>query len=160
MHRQPDPGPAGRARAAALIARMRALCMIAAATAATPALATGLDVALTGLRNTRGVLRICLSRNPSYFPDCSGDPQARKLSLPAAARAVHFDDLPEGTYAFTAVHDENNDGVLNTMLGIPREGFAFSNNPPIRFGAPSYASVRFTIGAQRGNISVRFRYLL
>jgi len=138
----------------------RILGVLAAAGFATPAFAAGLDVTLSGLRNSRGVLRICLNRNPNYFPECSRDPQARKLSLPAAARAVHFDNLPEGAYAFTAIHDENGDGDLNTFLGIPREGFAFSNNPVIRFGAPSYNSVKFDVGAQRGSIIVRFKYLL
>ena len=121
---------------------------------------TGIDVVFERLRSGRGILRLCLSRNPAHYPDCSGDPQARQINLPAnRSGTFRFDNLPQGSYALTALHDENGNGKLDTFLGIPREGFAFSNNPRIGFGPPAYERVRFSIGAARALIRLQFKYI-
>jgi uncharacterized protein (DUF2141 family) len=122
--------------------------------------ATGIDVVFENLRGGRGVLRLCLSRNPAHYPDCSGDPQARQVNIPANCRGTfRFDNLQQGSYALTALHDENGNAKLDTFLGIPREGFAFSNNPRIGFGPPAYERVRFSIGATRALIRLQFKYI-
>lgn len=118
-----------------------------------------LDVAVTDLRSTRGNLLICLTRDPAHFPDCSGDPQARKLTVAAATHAAHFADLAPGAYALSLIHDENGNGKLDTRLGIPREGVGFSRNPRLMFGAPSFAAVRIDI-AGAANETVRVKYFL
>ena len=58
------------------------------------------------------------------------------------------------------MHDENGDGTLNTFLGVPREGFAFSNNPTVTFGPPAYSRVRFNLGPAKGAMRLRFKYFL
>lgn len=121
--------------------------------------ATGIDVMFENVRSGRGILRLCLSRNPAHYPNCSGDPQARQVNIPANRDSFRFDNLPQGTYAMTALHDENGNGKLDTFLGIPREGFAFSNNPRIGFGPPSYSKVRFNIGAARALVRLQFKYI-
>jgi uncharacterized protein (DUF2141 family) len=121
--------------------------------------ATGIDVMFENVRSGRGLLRLCLSRNPAHYPDCSGDPQARQVNIPAGRGSFNFNDLPQGTYALTALHDENGNGKLDTFLGIPREGFAFSNNPSIGFGPPKYERVRFSIGPTRALVRLQFKYI-
>jgi uncharacterized protein (DUF2141 family) len=56
------------------------------------------------------------------------------------------------------IHDENGNAKLDTFAGIPREGFGFSRNPPIRFGAPRFSAARFAItgDAQRQQIGMRY----
>ena len=40
-----------------------------------------------------------------------------------------FTGLQPGTYAFASMHDENNNGKLDTgACGVPKEGWAVSNN--------------------------------
>jgi uncharacterized protein (DUF2141 family) len=144
------------------LAALFLLLLPAAAPAPSPkqAQTTGIDVQFENLRSGRGVLRLCLSRNPAHYPDCSRDPQARQVNVPAARTgSFRFDNLPQGTYALTALHDENANGKLDTFLGIPREGFAFSNNPRIGFGPPAYDRVRFSIGAPRALIRLQFKYI-
>ncbi len=118
-----------------------------------------LDVELHGLRNARGDIRLCLSRSPDRFPDCAGDPTARSLTVKAGG-AVSFDGLPAGDYALALFHDENRNGRLDTFAKIPREGFGFSRNPGVRFGAPSYAEARFRISGGDSVQRVQMRYLL
>ena len=46
-----------------------------------------------------------------------------------------FDNLPPGTYAVGAYHDENNNDHMDTdFLGLPSEGYALSNG--VRAGRP------------------------
>ena len=57
---------------------------------------------------------------------------------------LHIDDLKPGKYAFKYFHDENNDEKLNTnLVGIPKEGFGFSNNAKGKFGPPSFEKMIF-----------------
>lgn len=50
---------------------------------------------------------------------------------------IPLDTLPQGRYAIAVLHDEDENHKLRSFLGIPREGFGFSNNPLVVFGPPS-----------------------
>lgn len=134
-----------------------------AAALALPAAAQAgdLTVTLQGLRNARGLVQICLTRDPAHFPDCGGDPQAFRRTLPAA-RAGRFaiGAVPPGRWALSLIHDENANGRLDTFLGIPREGFGFSRNPHIRFGAPGFDDVAFAVGVAPAAMTVEMKYML
>src|SRR4051794_36156922 len=120
-----------------------ALLLAAQVTGAPPS--ASLEIDFQGLRNAKGIIRICLTRDPAHFPDCSGDPAALTQSVSASARAVEFGRLPAGRYAISVFHDENSNRRLDTFLGIPREGFGFSRNPAISFGAPHFDKVNIRI---------------
>lgn len=53
--------------------------------------------------------------------------------------------LPKpGTYALAAYHDEDNDHHLTrSVIGMPEEGYAFSNNPGSLLGLPAFSKVKF-----------------
>jgi len=106
------------------------------------------------------VLRICLTRHASSFPSCRDDPQALTRTVPAAAAAIRFDALPAGDYALAVIHDANGNAKLDTMLGIPKEGFGFSRNPAIGFGPPSFSNARFPVTTGAEIQQIRIRYLL
>ena len=119
------------------------------------------DVRVQSLRNANGVVRLCLTREPAYFPNCDRDPAAVSRTVPArAAGMVRFQGLTPGIYALGVIHDENNNGRLDTFLAIPREGFGFSRNPRLRMGPPRFDDVRFAVGAGRSALAVRMTYLL
>ena len=120
-----------------------------------------LDLDVTGLRSVKGNVLICLTANPKAFPDCSRDPAARTLTVKATnASALHFSDLTPGTYAVSLIHDENGNGKLDTSLMIPREGFGFSRNPAIGFGAPKFGAAKFAIGNGEVEQTVKMKYML
>ena len=57
-------------------------------------------------------------------------------------------DIPPGRYGIIVFHDENDDGRLDKdMLGIPTEGYGFSNNARGFFSAPSFEDAAVTVGA-------------
>ena len=111
------------------------------------------------MRSERGVLQICLTSDPANFPNCIDDARALRRTVKATARTVRFEALPVGGYAVAVIHDENGNRKLDTMLGIPREGFGFSRNPTIRFAAPKFAAARFTVPAAGDAEMIRMKYL-
>jgi uncharacterized protein (DUF2141 family) len=119
-----------------------------------------LTMALQGLRSTKGRMLVCVTRLPEYFPDCSKDPDRRHYTVPASPDRVMLATLPPGDYAIAVIHDENSNGKLDTFAGIPREGVGFSRNPVLRFGAPSFQSVRFTIASAPVEQDIRLKYFL
>jgi uncharacterized protein (DUF2141 family) len=59
------------------------------------------------------------------------------------ARCV-FDGVPPGRVAFAAMHDEDADGQMDRdLVGIPSEGYAFSNDVREPFGPPSFGAASF-----------------
>lgn len=123
--------------------------------------AARLDVSLHGLRSVVGDVRLCLTRNPAHFPDCTADPHAWRLSAPSSRiDGLGFSGLPTGDYALAVIHDENSNARLDTFARIPREGFGFSQNPVLRFGPPSFAQARFAITSGEARQTIRMKYLL
>ena len=120
-----------------------------------------LEVSVSNLRSQDGLVRLCLTRDPHFFPDCKSDPHGRCLSVPAGkAAALEFADVPPGDYALSVFHDENGNSKLDTFARIPREGFGFSRNPAIRFGPPRFTEARFSIAAELVRQDVRLRDIL
>jgi len=131
------------------------------ATLLTSAAAPGdVELSIAGQRSAKGVMQVCLTRDADRFPDCKDDRLAIRRTVPAADRSIRFEGLPSGNYAVALFHDENRNGKLDTMLGIPREGFGFSRNPAIVFGPPKFNAARFTVGTGDGAERVQVKYLL
>ena len=118
-----------------------------------------LDVTLDRLRSTKGVVRVCLTADPHSFPSCVGDANAVRLSVPAASGRFSLPGLRHGHYALAVIHDENGNGRLDKLAGIPREGFGFSRNPAIRFGPPQFGAARFSLDADVASERVTVKYM-
>ena len=118
------------------------------------------EVDLTALRSTKGSIQACLTRSPSHFPNCKTDPDALKQTVRANVRKLQFTDIPAGRYAVAVFHDENANQKLDTVVGIPKEGFGFSRNPVVRFGPPRFDKVSIELAPGFTRTSVRMQYLL
>jgi uncharacterized protein (DUF2141 family) len=119
-----------------------------------------LDVAVSGLRNLKGNVLICVTADPKAFPDCSKDPASRKAIVAAdKAARVRFAGMAAGTYAISLIHDENANGKLDTKAMIPGEGFGFSNNPMILFGPPGFKRAKFVVGEGLTVQAVKMKYM-
>jgi uncharacterized protein (DUF2141 family) len=119
-----------------------------------------LEIRIDNLRNSAGSIRACLAPAAAAFPDCS-TAHGRALSVGAGAGGVLvFENLPHGRYAIAVLHDENGNRKLDTLLGVPREGFGFSRNPAVGFGPPSFSRASFEVAGSQSAQRVRMRYLL
>lgn len=120
-----------------------------------------LKVELSGLRSGKGVVHLCLTSSERRFLTCKEDRSAVARTIPAgAAQRLDLGTVRPGTYALLIVHDENGNGRLDMMMGIPREGFGFSNNPAMRPRAPKWDEIRFTMPVAPLKQQVRVRYVL
>ena len=157
----PTAGSAGSRAAKAGALLVLGALLPATAPAASPAAPVGsLEIDVAGMRSARGLIRICLTAEPRNFPGCVDDKHAVTRSVPASQHIIRFDDLPPGNYAAALIHDENSNAKLDTLLGIPREGFGFSRNPPIGFGPPRFAAAEFALGGVAETQQVTMRYML
>ena len=64
-----------------------------------------------------------------------------------------------GVYAIAVYHDEDGSRKINrNALGIPSEGFGFSNNPSTVAGLPAFRSVRLDVPKTGLTTRIRMRY--
>lgn len=142
------------AGAAPAAAEQRAAPCAAADAPAGPRLA----ITVTGARNAAGNVTVTLyGSDPRAFLE-------RRIALAEAAirgnaAQVCFALSEPGDYAVSVFHDENNDHAFNrSLIGLPQEGFGFSNDARIGLGPPSFDDTRFTVAAGGGSIAIRLRY--
>lgn len=120
-----------------------------------------LTVQADGLRSQRGQLCVRLFGNSRGFPDGSASGvkgQCYKIS--ENPMVLTFNNLTSGNYAVAVFHDTNGDGKLNrNSLGMPTEGYGFSNNPAYtRTGPPNYGETTFLLAGSNTNVRIRMRY--
>jgi uncharacterized protein (DUF2141 family) len=124
--------------------------------------AADVRVTVAGLRSHKGLVQACLTDDPRSFPDCSADKTARTLTVPASGEVVlEFTGVEPGRYAIALLHDENGNGRADMALAmIPKEGFGFSRDAPVRMGPPKFAAAAFEIARDDLRQTIRMRYLL
>lgn len=104
-----------------------------------------LKLEISGLKNNKGFVLIAIFNSELGFPD-KKEMAVKKIRVPAqqGSISIDIDDLVSGTYAAGVIHDENDNGKLDTgLFGIPKEGFCFSKGAMGTFGPPSFQSASF-----------------
>lgn len=118
-------------------------------------------VNISGLRDTKGHILVCLSSNQKEFPDCAKDANARKKKIVAANNSkVTFENVNPGIYALALVHDKNSNDKMDIALFLPKEGFGMSNNPKVRMGKPKFKNSQFTVGSANVVKDIKMKYIL
>lgn len=119
-----------------------------------------LHITITGLRNDKGHLLLSVFNGSNGFPDKANKAVRReRLSVMNKTASCTIAALPPGTYAAAILHDENDDQKMNTnMLGIPKEGYGFSNNVTGTFGPPSFSRASFIVSSSSLSITIKTRY--
>lgn len=119
-----------------------------------------LEIALTGLRSTAGDIRLCVWHSPKRFPGGKCEGEGQQLVFPASTQVAVSVPLAPGDYAVSLLHDENGNGKLDkNLLGIPKEGVGFSQNPRLAFGPPTYAATRFDVESNTTE-TIKLKYFL
>ncbi len=139
--------------------RARALAAFAAGLAmAGAARASLVEVAVTGLHDARGHVRVELCTRETFLTsDCpySGAAPAR-----VGETIVKIANVPPGEYAAQAYHDETDAGFVHqNVLGIPKERIGFSNDAPIHLRGPRFSDAAFAVEGEVERITVRVRHL-
>ncbi|MDT8385841.1 MAG: DUF2141 domain-containing protein [Gammaproteobacteria bacterium] len=146
--------------------RCVALCAVLVfANLATIALAQsscrGIHVKILDIRNSTGAVACALFESPAGFPAefLQFATNIMMIKVRYTQASCYFLDIPPGSYALAVIHDENMDGKLDTnWLGVPREGYGFSNDAKASFSAPSFDAASFPYDGQNLDMTIRLNY--
>lgn len=121
---------------------------------------TWLNVAVDGVRNGNGLMAVTLyGDDSSKFLAKKGSIDVSRFDAVAGTtRTCIFVPRP-GVYAIAVYHDEDSSRKLNRGgLGLPAEGFGFSNNPSTIAGLPAFRSVRLNVSKAGLTTKIQMRY--
>lgn len=133
-----------------------AACDAAVAAPAWPRLA----VTVTGARPVAGSIAVTVyGERAARFLAHHGALAVVRVPLHAASAEACVAVSSPGTYAIAVYHDANDNRRFDrTLLGLPAEGYGFSNDAPALLGLPAFASVRFAVPAAGSRFAIRLRY--
>ncbi|MFN4763478.1 DUF2141 domain-containing protein [Gillisia sp. Q332] len=102
------------------------------------------------LRNSKGVVQYALYNRDGSIPDEKYERYYRKeiAEISNDRSTLTFNDLPEGKYAISILHDENENGKIDKkfLLPIPNEGVGISNYQSIGFSnRPNFSKASFPV---------------
>ncbi len=96
------------------------------------ATAAKLDVTLKDVANNQGHVLVALYDSEDAWEGRAKNLAGQRIVAAAGTLDLHFADLAPGRYGLMVMHDENDNGKLDSnLLGIPQEGYGFSNNPSL-----------------------------
>jgi uncharacterized protein (DUF2141 family) len=139
-----------------------ALVGSAAALSAAPAWAGDVVITITDLRSTKGVVRACMTTRADVFPKCAKDPNAHRTVVPAGKTVeIRFTGVKPGEYAIALLHDENDNGKADRAMGMmPKEGYGFSRDAPVKMAPPKFTDAVFKLGEGTSRVTIKMRYFL
>jgi uncharacterized protein (DUF2141 family) len=153
-----------RARAASLAAALLAIASgvalrVSSARASDPAALVELTVRVQGLKNDRGQVAVALFASASGFPQREHAFRGQLSRIERGRAQVQFRALPPGTYSVAVLHDENENKKMDfNFLGMPLEGYGFSNDASALFGPPSFERAAFRLLPRPSVVSITARY--
>jgi uncharacterized protein (DUF2141 family) len=121
----------------------------------------GIHVQILNIRNSTGTVDCALFDAPEGFPIevLRSATNVMVIKVRHTQARCDFEDIPPGTYALAVIHDENSNGKLDTnWLGIPTEGYGFSNDVKGSLGAPSFEAASFAYDGQNVGMTIRLQY--
>ncbi|MDT0506385.1 DUF2141 domain-containing protein [Novosphingobium sp. MMS21-SN21R] len=123
---------------------------------------TTVTIDLTGMRNSTGMIYACMTAKPKAFPKaCDADPDRRTASVKASdGRQLVIRDVPAGRYAIAVLHDENGNKKMDMTLFLPKEGYGFSRDAPVKMAPPKFDAAAFDVSAGKPvHMTMKVRYI-
>jgi uncharacterized protein (DUF2141 family) len=116
-----------------------------------------LAVTITDIRESQGSLMVAVVDSDAAWNNQAKPVAAQKVAATKGEMTLKFPDLAPGKYAVQVMHDENGNNQLDSnFLGIPSEGYGFSNNPNVMRRA-HFDEATFEVGADKTAITIRLR---
>lgn len=109
------------------------------------------SIEVSDLRSNKGQVLISVYNNAKDFPkDATKAIGKAKAIIENGKAIVTFSNLPPGKYAAAILHDENNNLKMDfNFVGVPKEGYGFSNNAKGMFGPPSFEKAAFNVDGEK-----------
>jgi uncharacterized protein (DUF2141 family) len=121
----------------------------------------GIHVKILNIKNSTGTVACALFESPAGFPTefLHSATNVMIIKIRKSQARCDFEDIPPGTYAMVVIHDSNMNGKLDSnFLGIPTEGYGFSNNAKGLVSAPSFSAASFPYDGQNIELTMSLHY--
>ena len=120
-----------------------------------------LSVEFTNIRNKEGKLYLFIYNFKNQYPD---NPykyyEIDKSSIYNNRLLVNVPKMAVGKYAISILDDENSNDDLDRFLGIPTEGYGFSNNVKPLLSMPKYEELLFDLNQDYLCLKLKLQYVL
>lgn len=141
---------------------LKNLCASAVAlafAAVSPAAAAELRVKVSELHSNDGNVHFALYATPESFPNNEGRYAGTHVPARSFGALAVFTGLKAGRYAVAVYHDENGNGKFDQgFLGIPLEGYGFSNGAMAIFRAPRFNEAAIELDGEVTEITIPMIY--
>ncbi|HUH63606.1 MAG TPA: DUF2141 domain-containing protein [Terracidiphilus sp.] len=127
-----------------------------------PSAGCTLRIHVDGLRNSKGNIGTIV------FTSAAGWPEDKNKALRVGPAPIDpgqrkgtavWKDLPPGVYGVAAIHDENSNAKLDkNLIGIPKEGFGFANNPHVGWGPPPFSAALVHVACPVTEVAIHIQY--
>jgi uncharacterized protein (DUF2141 family) len=116
-------------------------------------------VHIDGFRNQKGDAGVTVFKSANGWPE-DNDKSFFHTGHPLADDKITIElHLPAGHYAIAVLHDENSNHKLDrNLIGWPKEGFGFSNNPKVGMSAPNFGTAAMQINCPVTETTIHLIY--
>ena len=137
---------------------LRAIALTATLLAATSAAsAADLRVKVIGITAQTGTINMLVMNSDAAWTGKGKPVTGRREKVAGDTLEIAIPDLAPGKYAIRLMHDENDNGKLDTnLVGMPTEGYGFSNNPRV-MRAATFDEALFEVPADGAAITIVMR---
>ena len=121
--------------------------------------ADDLTIVVENIHNSNGNIMIALHKASKEFPNDNPAVVFKTLTKAKKGSLSHsIPNLRQGVYAIALYHDENDNRRLDkNFLGLPNEGYGFSNNVKGFMGPPSFEESEFLLDKSK-QINIKVSY--
>lgn len=112
-----------------------------------------ITVTIDNVKSDRGHVLLGLHTSESFM-NGSGL-QSKKSEIKKGSITATFTNVHPGTYAILALHDSNDNEIMDMENGMPQEDYGMSNNP-MSFGPPHFSDAKFEMKDEDIKMSIRF----
>lgn len=121
-----------------------------------------IEASITGIRSKNGQIVLSVYKDDESFQ--KEKPMLvkkyKKTMAPDGSMTIHI-QLEKGVYGIAFLDDENNDSEMNySFIGMPKEGFGFSNYEFKGMSKPKFEQFKFTLNQhQKLKLQMKVKYL-
>lgn len=116
-----------------------------------------LTVSISNERNERGQFILVVYDSEAKWLDEDASAPVATVKRPVCAGTSMETELPDGTYGFIVLHDENMNDQMDRGILLPKEGLATSNDAPMSLKGPRWKDARFAVSGDTA-MGVRLKY--
>lgn len=117
-----------------------------------------LTVVVEGIEKIEGQISIGIYNSEDGWTETGKEYKGVYVEVSGDTISYTFEEIPAGTYAVAIFHDLNMNKIFDkNLLGIPKEGYGFSNNVFGAFGPPEYSKASFLLDKDM-TIQIKLKY--